>query len=87
MPAGGMILVTLPKTTPGFDVAGMHWGANGRSGGNKMEPIGITDEMKLAGWHHGANVARVAQALQGKELLAKGNVAPSKELLAMFAQS
>lgn len=85
--AGGMILVTLPKTTPGFDVAGMHWGANGRSGGNKMEPIGITDEMKLAGWHHGANVARVAQALQGKELLAKGNVAPSKELLAMFAQS
>ena len=28
----GMIIVTLPKTTPGFGVAGMHWGPNGRSG-------------------------------------------------------
>lgn len=82
--AGGMILVTLPKTTPGFQVAGMHWGPHGRSGGMGMEPIGITDEMMLAGWHHGANVARVAVALRGKDLLARGNVAPSKELLEQF---
>jgi NAD(P)H dehydrogenase (quinone) len=50
-----------------------------------MEPIGITEEMMLAGWHHGANVARVAAELRGKDLLARGNVAPSKELLEQFA--
>jgi NAD(P)H dehydrogenase (quinone) len=82
--AGGMILVTLPKTTPGFEVAGMHWGPHGRSGGLKMEPLGVTDAMLKAGWHHGANIARVAAALIGKELLARGNVAPSPEVLAMF---
>lgn len=82
--AGGMILVTLPKTTPGFQVAGMHWGAHGRSGGPAMEPVGITDAMLEAGWHHGANIARVAAALKGKELLATGNVAPSPELVKLF---
>ncbi|MUG91667.1 hypothetical protein F7734_03870 [Scytonema sp. UIC 10036] len=85
--AGGMILVTLPKTTPGFQVAGMHWGPHGRSGGPEMEPIGITEEMKLAGWHHGANIARVTAELRGKNLLARGNVAPSKELLEQFANA
>jgi NAD(P)H dehydrogenase (quinone) len=82
--AGGMILVTLPKTTPGFEVAGMHWGPNGRSGGSKMEPIGVTEAMLQVGWHHGANIARVAAALAGQELLARGNIAPSSEVLAMF---
>lgn len=82
--AGGMILVTLPKTTPGFQVAGMHWGPHGRSGGPGMEPVGITEEMMQAGWHHGANVTRVAAALKGKDLLARGNVAPSPELLRQF---
>lgn len=85
--AGGMILVTLPKTTPGFQVAGMHWGPHGRSGGPGMEPVGITEEMMHAGWHHGANVARIAAALRGKDLLARGNVAPSKELLEQFAKT
>ncbi|MBD3887039.1 NAD(P)H-dependent oxidoreductase [Phormidium tenue FACHB-886] len=87
MAAGGMILVTLPKTTPGFEVAGMHWGVNGRSGGAAMEPIGITEQMKLAGYHHGANIARVAAQLQGKDLFARGNVAPSPELLQQFTQA
>ena len=50
MAASGMILVPLPKTTPGFEVAGMHWGPSGRSGGPKMEPIGITPEMTTAGF-------------------------------------
>jgi NAD(P)H dehydrogenase (quinone) len=81
-----MILVTLPKTTPGFQVAGMHWGFHGRSGGAAMEPINITDEMKLAGHHHGANIARIAAQLRGKDLLARGNVAPSSELLEQFTQ-
>lgn len=85
--AGGMIIVTLPKTTPGFQVAGMHWGVHGRSGGAAMEPIGITEEMMQAGWHHGANIARVAAALQGKDLLARGNIAPSREVLEQFTGS
>ncbi len=80
----GMILVSLPKTTPGAEVAGSHWGPHGRSGGLGMEPVGITDEMMLAGWHHGANVTRVAAVLKGQDLLARGNVAPSEEVLAMF---
>jgi len=83
--AAGMILVTLPKTTPGFQFAGMHWGPHGRSGGSQMEPVGITTEMLQAGWRHGANVARVATALSNQDLLAKGNIAPSPEILAMFA--
>lgn len=49
-----------------------------------MEPIGITEDMLLAGFHHGANVARVAQELHGKRLFATGNVAPSPELVALF---
>lgn len=82
-----MILVTLPKTTPRFQVAGMHWGVHGRSGGAAMELLGITDDMKLAGHHHGANIARVAVELRGKDLLARGNVAPSEELLQQFTQA
>lgn len=80
----GMILVSLPKTTPGAEVAGSHWGPHGRSGGPGMEPVGITDEMMLAGWHHGANVTRVAAVLKGQDLFARGNVAPSEEVQAMF---
>lgn len=84
MAACGMVLVTLPKTTPGFDVAGMHWGPNGRSGGPKMEPVGVSTEMLEAAYHHGANIARVAVALAGKTLMAGGNVAPSPEVTEMF---
>ena len=51
-----------------------------------MEPISITDEMKLVGHHHGANIARIAAQLRGKDLLARGNVAPSSELLEQFTQ-
>lgn len=83
----GMILVMLPKTTPGAEVAGSHWGPHGRSGGLGMEPVGITDEMMTCGFHHGANVARVAAALEGKDLLARGNVAPTPEVLTMFQAS
>ncbi|MBD2772238.1 hypothetical protein [Iningainema tapete] len=51
------------------------------SGGSGMEPVGITKEMMLVGRHHGANIARVTSALRGKDLLARGNVALSEELL------
>ena len=86
MAACGMVLVTLPKTTPGFQVAGMHWGPNGRSGDEVMKPIGISEEMLEAGYHHGANIARVTKELAGKELMATGNLAPPPEVLEMFTQ-
>ncbi len=85
MAANGMILISHPKTTPGADYAGSHWGPNGRTGGIKMKPQKLTEEMLLAGFHHGANIARVASALKGKnDLLAKGNISPSPEVLKMF---
>jgi NAD(P)H dehydrogenase (quinone) len=80
MAANGLVLVTHPKCTPGFDEAGSHWGPNGRTGDVKMRPHPLTDGMLAAGHHHGANVARVAAALVagagGRDLFARGNVAP-----------
>ncbi len=87
MTGAGMILVSLPKTTPGAEVAGSHWGPHDRSGGASMEPIGIADEMITCRFHHGANVARVTLALNGQDLFARGNVAPGAELLKMFANT
>jgi NAD(P)H dehydrogenase (quinone) len=88
MAANGLVLVTHPKCTPGFDEAGSHWGPNGRTGDVKMRPQPLTDGMLAAGHHHGANVARVAAALVagagGRDLFARGNVAPAPEVLALF---
>lgn len=69
----GMILVPMPKTTPGYPYGGLQWGAYGRSAGVHMEQTGVTDERLEAAHHHGANVARVTTAIQGKELFASGN--------------
>ena len=70
----GMVIVPLPKCTPGYEHGGIQWGPYGRSMGLNMEQIGVTEEMLEVAKHHGANIARVAVALQGKELFA------SKEL-------
>jgi NAD(P)H dehydrogenase (quinone) len=86
MAACGMLLVPFPKTSPGSDVAGSHWGPAGRSGGLAMEPDGITDAMLEAAFHHGASVARVAVRMKGERWFATGNKAPSAELIAMFSQ-
>ena len=82
MAASGLIIVPLPKCTPGFDHAGLHWGAVGRSGGPKMEPYWLTEAMTQTGYHHGANIARVTQAIAAtrQQLFAKGNVSPPEKL-------
>ena len=67
----GLLLVPLPKQTPGYAVAGLHWGPYGRSAGEKMEPVGVSAEQCLAARHHGANIARVAEALTGRTVFAK----------------
>jgi NAD(P)H dehydrogenase (quinone) len=86
MAANGMVLVPLPKTTPGADHAGCHWGPVGRSGGPKLEPIWLTREALSAAYHHGANVARATLALRPHRatLFARGNQTPAAELLAAF---
>ena len=66
----GMVMVPLPKNTPGYYLGGLQWGPYGRSAGEKMEPTGVTEERLEAAKHHGANVARVTVALAGKQLFA-----------------
>ncbi|MEM9012480.1 MAG: hypothetical protein AAGE18_14730 [Pseudomonadota bacterium] len=86
MAANGMILVTLPKSTPGGDHACLHWGPAVRTGGPKMEAIWPTASALDCAYHHGTNVARVAAAVKAAEepLFASGNVSPGPELLAAF---
>lgn len=62
----GLILVPLPKNTPGYSIAGHQWGPYARSAGPNMEQTGVTNEMLLCATHHGANIVRVAKNLKGK---------------------
>lgn len=67
----GLLIVPLPKNTPGYSAGGLQWGPYGRSMGTNMEQTGVLPEGLIAAMHHGANVARVAIALQGKTLFSK----------------
>jgi NAD(P)H dehydrogenase (quinone) len=64
----GMVMVPLPKSTPGYPLGGLQWGPYGRSMGEHMEQTGVTEARLEAAKHHGANVARVAAALADKAL-------------------
>jgi NAD(P)H dehydrogenase (quinone) len=87
MAANGMVIIPLPKTTPGADHAGCHWGPVGRSGGPKLEPLWLTQAALDAGFHHGANVARATLALKPHRatLFARGNQTPAAALIGPFA--
>ncbi len=77
--ACGMVLVPLPKCTPGFERAGVHWGPTVKTTAADMTPLAPTAldaEAQEAFHHHGANVVRVARLLRGLELSA-GNRWPS----------
>ena len=67
----GLIIVPLPKNTQGYPKGGLQWGPYGRSMTEALEPIegGVPEERIEAAFFHGANVARVAEAVKGKELL------------------
>lgn len=66
----GMILVPLPRRTPGYPAGGLQWGPYGRSAGVNMEQDGIREESLEAARHHGANVARIAGLAKGQRLFA-----------------
>jgi NAD(P)H dehydrogenase (quinone) len=65
----GMILVPLPKNTPGYLTNGLHWGPTAITGEEEGRPVGVPDDQLLVARHHGMNVARVAAAVAGKRLL------------------
>ncbi len=56
----GMVLVPLPKSTPGFQKAGLHWGPYARCGKLKQDAVGIPAHTIPTLQAHGANVASVA---------------------------
>lgn len=67
----GLLIVPLPKNTPGYRLGGLHWGPYARSSGLNMENLGVSPESLEAAFHHGANVTRVAAQLKGLNLFAK----------------
>ena len=82
----GTILVTLPKTVPGFDTAGLHWGPHIRTNGATWEsipPEQMNSEGLKAAYHHGANIARITVALRGARLMAQGNISPPEPVRQM----
>lgn len=67
----GLIIVPLPKNTPGYRLGGLQWGPYARSMGVNMEQTGVLQESLEAAFHHGANITRVAKSLKGTTLFAR----------------
>jgi NAD(P)H dehydrogenase (quinone) len=87
--ACGMILVSLPKDTPGGEFGGIQWGPTIKTTNEAMEPIPpeqMAEDRQIAFFHHGANVVRVAQRLHGLTLAAAGRM-PSLEMRAMRTEA
>jgi NAD(P)H dehydrogenase (quinone) len=85
----GMVLVTLPKDTPGSEHGGIHWGPTIKTTTEAMQPIAAADlpaAAMLAYFHHGSNVVRVAQRLRGLTLAAANHM-PTPEVRKMRADS
>lgn len=64
----GLLMIPLPKNTPGFKAGGLQWGPYGRSLGPNMEQIGVQPEGLEAAKHHGMNIAHVTLTVAGKKL-------------------
>ena len=67
----GLVLVPLPKHTPGYTNAGIQWGPYGRSMDEEMNPVGVSEERLESSRHHGENIAKVTLALGGSVEFAK----------------
>jgi len=61
----GMVLAPLPKNTPGYAHGGLQWGPYARSAGINGDPVGVSEDSLEAAFHHGANIARLAESLKG----------------------
>jgi NAD(P)H dehydrogenase (quinone) len=67
----GMLIVPLPKGTPGYREGGLQWGAYAQAHDIDMKPRGVNEQNLLAARHHGANVAKVAALTAGKLTLSQ----------------
>ncbi len=63
----GLLMVPMPKFSPGYKDGANQWGPYARSGNHDGQPVGVTDAELIAPRAHGANVARVADAFAGKQ--------------------
>ncbi len=61
----GLIIVPLPKSTPGYPLAGLQWGPYGRAHAEDLSPKGLSDDQVVSSQHHGKHIARAAKALKG----------------------
>jgi len=68
----GMIIVPLPKSTPGYARGGLQWGPCARSAGENMEQNGVSTESLEAARCHGAYIARTAHVLAGGRIFGTG---------------
>ena len=66
----GMIIVPFPKTAPGYAESGLQWGPCARTADSQFNQLGVSENALLAARSHGANIARVAAAICGREILA-----------------
>ena len=67
----GMIIVPLPKSTPGYVEGGLHWGPYARSANSQLEPAALSNEALLAAHHHGAHIAKIAAVIRPADIFAK----------------
>lgn len=64
----GLIIIPLPKNTPGYKHGGLQWGPYGRTLGLNMEKKGLEDFETEAAKHHGKHVARAAKIIKGQKI-------------------
>jgi len=64
----GLIIVPLPKGTPGYQAAGLQWGPYGRAHADDLSPRGLSDDQLVSSKHHGTHIARAAKALKGSTI-------------------
>jgi NAD(P)H dehydrogenase (quinone) len=64
----GMIIVPLPKNTPGYKKGGLQWGPYGRSADEDLQHNGLEEPVLSVARSHGRHVARAAQAIAGVQV-------------------
>lgn len=65
----GLVIVPLPRSTPGYARGGLHWGPLLRTADDEQRSRPLDSETLTVARLHGAHVARVATALAGRRLL------------------